>query len=316
MKAALINAYGSPEVIEIADIPVPTIEADEVLIRVAAGSFNPADIAIRAGALKEMIPVSFPYVLGADAAGVVEQVGSDVKNLEVGDEVFTYVNFFKQGSLSEFIAAKASEIAPAPKSLPLVDAAALPAVGLTAWQALFVHADLQPGQRVAIFGASGGVGSMAVQLAKWKGAFVIGLSSAKHQDFVKSIGADLALDYGAADLKASIGAPLDAIINVSPAPADVVTGWLSLLKPDGVLVSAASPADTATADRLGVRAMRMASQRNGDQLVQLAKLADEGRLKPAITARCRLEDVAKLHAAGGSAYGKVVITVDETLGSQ
>lgn len=314
MKAALIRAYGPPEVISIEDVPVPAVAADEVLIRVAASSFNPADAAIRSGALKDMLPVAFPYVLGADAAGVVERVGTAVEQFSAGDRVFAYVDFLHRGGQAELVVVKAAEVAMAPRGLSLVDAAVLPAAGSTAWQALFVHADIKPGQRVLITGASGGVGSLAVQLARWKGAVVVASASAKHEWRLRGLGVSEFVDYAQGDVGARLAQPVDAVIDCSPAPASDVTALLSALRPGGVLVALKFPANPDQAARRGVRAVRMASQRKAAHLLGLAQCVEAGALKPILAGRRPLTDVVEVHREGGPHGGKLALIVDPSIG--
>lgn len=310
MKAALINAYGGPEVIEIRDVAPPTVGPGHVLIRSAAGSFNPADAAIRAGALKTVLPVAFPYVLGVDTAGVVEAVGEGVGNFAVGDRVFAFVNFVKQGSLSELVVVDATEVARAPSSIALADAAVLPGVGCTAWQGLFVHGDLQPGQRVLILGASGGVGSIAVQLAKWRGAHVVAEASRRNASLLSKLGAHQVLAYDDEATNSAPIDPVDLIFNASAASAEELTSRMSLIHRGGVMVSAANRPDQAVAEKLGIRTLRMASKRSAAHLTEIAKLVDEGHLKPIISARRKLDELRDVHS-NSVPFGKICIVVNE-----
>jgi len=183
MKAVRVHNYGGPEVLRFEDVPRPTPDSGELLIRVHAASVNAIDWKIRAGDLKDVFPVPLPFILGWDVSGVVETAGSDVTKFKKGDEVYARPDAARngKGTYAEYVVVKESEAALKPKSIDHVHAAAIPVVGLTAWQALFDTAALNKGQRVLIHGAAGGVGSFAVQLAKWKGAHVIGTASGRNR---------------------------------------------------------------------------------------------------------------------------------------
>ena len=191
MKAIVINEYGNEDVLNYIDVERPEPKADEVLVKVRVAGVNPADWKIRDG-MGETFGFKLPLILGCEIAGIVEKVGGDVKNFQVGDPVY---GVMFSGGYAEYAVAKTDEIAPKPQSLDFENAAAVPLGALTAWQAMFDVANLSNGQRILITGASGGVGSMAVQLAKAKGAFVIGTASGRNKEFVRSLGADEFVDY-------------------------------------------------------------------------------------------------------------------------
>ena len=195
MKAVRIHEYGDENVLIYEDAPVPEIQDDEVLIKVHAASVNPVDWKTREGYIKEMIPHKFPLTLGWDASGVIENVGSKVTNFRIGDSVYSHSDISRNGAYAEYIAIKSYEVALKPKSIDHNHAASIPLVGLTAWQALIGIANLAPGQRVLIHAAAGGVGSFAVQLAKTRGAYVIGTASAHNHEFLREIGVDEVVDY-------------------------------------------------------------------------------------------------------------------------
>ena len=195
MKAIRIHEFGGPEVLKLEEVPRPIPAAGEVLIKVFATSVNPVDWKIREGQRKEKFPVNFPLIPGWDVSGEIEEVGSDVKNFRKGDEVYSRPDPTKNGTYAEYVVVKANQVALKPKSIDHEQAAAVPLAGLTAWQGLFDYGQLQQGQKVLIHAASGGVGTFAVQFAKWKGAYVIGTTSAENIDFVKQLGADEVIDY-------------------------------------------------------------------------------------------------------------------------
>src|SRR5579864_2585188 len=195
MKAVRIHTYGGPEVLRYEDAPRPVPAAGEVLIKIHAAAVNPVDWKVRAGHLKDMLKYQLPLIPGWDAAGVIEDVGAGVARLKHGDEVYTRPDIMRDGTYAEYIAVREAEVALKPKSLDHVHAAAIPLAALTAWQALFDAGGLSAGQRVLIHAAAGGVGSFAVQFAKWKGAHVIGTASARNAELVRSFGADQFIDY-------------------------------------------------------------------------------------------------------------------------
>ncbi|MGH2563623.1 MAG: NADP-dependent oxidoreductase, partial [Ginsengibacter sp.] len=195
MKAIQIHEFGGPEVLKYEDAPKPVPKADEVLIKVFATSVNPVDWKIREGHATGRFPIKFPLIPGWDVSGEIEEVGSDILNFRKGDEVYSRPDPTKNGTYAEYVVVKANLINEKPKSIDHERAAAVPLAGLTAWQALFNHGNLQKGQKVLIHGASGGVGTFAVQFAKWKEAYVIGTASKENIDFVKQLGADKVIDY-------------------------------------------------------------------------------------------------------------------------
>src|SRR5260370_4839567 len=195
MKAVRIHSYGGPQVLQYEAAPRPKPGKGEVLIRVHAAGVNPIDWKVCAGYMKDFIPHSFPLILGWDVSGVIEEVRPNVSRFKKGDEVYSLPDHTRNGAYAEYIAVRESEVALKPNSLHHARAAAVPLATITAWQALFDTAQLQPGHRILIHGAAGGVGHFAVQLAKWKGAHVIGTASARNQEFLKSLGADETIDY-------------------------------------------------------------------------------------------------------------------------
>jgi len=195
MRAIRIHEFGGPEVLKLEDAPRPDPAADEVLIKVYATSVNPIDWKIREGAAREKFPTNFPLILGWDVSGVIEETGNKIINFKKGDEVYGRPDPTRNGAYAEYIVVKADQVNRKPKNIDHLMSAAVPLAGLTAWQGLFEHGKLQPGEKVFIPGASGGVGTFAVQFAKWKGAYVVVLSSEKNIDFLKQLGADEVIDY-------------------------------------------------------------------------------------------------------------------------
>src|SRR5216683_2520023 len=250
MKAVRIHTYGGPEVLRYEDAPRPVPAAGEVLIKIHAAAVNPVDWKVRAGHLKDMLKYQLPLIPGWDAAGVIEDVGAGVARLKRGDEVYTRPDISRDGTYAEYITVREPEVALKPKSLDHVHAAAIPLAALTAWQALFDAGGLSAGQRVLIHAAAGGVGSFAVQLAKWKGAYVIGTASAHNHEFLRGLGADETIDYTAVrfeDAVQDVDLVLDAMAGETQK-----RSWKTL-KPGGILVSILGlegpPAGVCTAQR-------------------------------------------------------------------
>src|SRR5437870_8689447 len=195
MKAIRIHNYGGPEVLKYEDAPRPQPQAGEVLIRVHGAGVNPIDWKVREGHMKDFWPHKFPLILGWDLSGVVEELGRGVSQFKIGDEVYSLPDPTRNGAYADYIVVREPELALKPKSLHHPRAAAVPLAALTAWQSLFDTAQLQPGQRVLIHAGSGGVGHLAVQLAKWKGAYVFATASTKNQDLLRKFDVDEPIDY-------------------------------------------------------------------------------------------------------------------------
>src|SRR5246127_2696514 len=195
MKAIRIHHYGGPEVLKYEDTPRPQPQASEVLVHVHAAGVNPIDWKVREGEMKDFWPHTFPLVLGWDLSGVVEELGKGVSQFKIGDEVYGLPDPTRNGACADYIVVRESELALKPKSLHHIRAATVPLAALTAWQSLFDAAKLQARQRVLIHAGSGGVGHFAVQLAKWKGAYVFATASTKHQDLLRKLGVDEPIGY-------------------------------------------------------------------------------------------------------------------------
>ena len=263
MKAVCIYAFGGPEVLVYEDAPRPRPGKGEILVRVHAAGINPVDWKIREGHLEEMLHHTLPLVLGWDVSGVVEALGSGAGRFRVGDEVFSKPDIARDGAYAEFIVIKESEVALKPKSLDYVHAAALPLAGLTAWQTLFDAGGLSSGQRVLIHGAAGGVGSLAVQLAKWKGAQVIGTASAHNHEFLRKLGVDQVIDYDTERFEDVIQ-PVDVVLDTRGG--EIQERSWKVLKRDGILVSIASPPSAEVAKTRGMRQAFVFTQPNAPQL--------------------------------------------------
>ena len=309
MRAATQHSLGGPEVLEVVDLPRPQPQTNEVLVRVRAAGLNPTDWKHRAAGRFLGQP---PFVLGWDVSGVVEAVGVGVARFAVGDEVFGMLSYpYGHGSHAEYVAAPARVFAKKPAGLDHVEAAALPLVSLTAWQMLIEYAQLTPGQRVFVHAAAGGVGHVAVQIAKAHGAHVIGTASGKKHDLLRRLGADEMIDYRTEDFTET-ATDIDVVLDTLGG--DTAMRSLRTLAPGGIAVSTVpvGPDDfTTEATRLGVRALRMLVDSSHADLTAIAGLVDAGRLRPEIAATFPLEEIAAAHRLGetGRTTGKIVVTM-------
>src|SRR3954452_320083 len=216
MKAVRFHEYGEPQVLRLEDVDVPSPREGQVLVRVAATSFNGVDGNIRAGRMQVPMPLELPHIPGLDLSGTVDALGPGVEGLQAGDPVIGFLPFTDNGAAAQYVVAAAASLAPAPSTIPLADAAALPLVGLTAWQALFEHAGLRSGQRILVNGASGAVGGYAVQLAKAADAHVIATGGAGARERLIARGTDEVVDHTTTDLSTAAIEPVDVLLNLAP----------------------------------------------------------------------------------------------------
>ncbi|WP_289501334.1 NADP-dependent oxidoreductase [Gloeocapsopsis sp. IPPAS B-1203] len=308
MKAIQIHSYGGSEVLRYEDAPQPNITDDEILVQVHAASVNPVDWKIREGYMQQSLKHKMPLILGWDVSGVVVKVGSNVSEIQVGDDIYAYTSLSRDGAYAEYIAVRANEVAHKPKSLDYIAAASVPVVALTAYQALFDAAKLSAGQTVLIHAAAGGVGSFAVQLAKNKGAHVIGTASARNHNFLQELGVDEAIDYNQVrfeDVVYDVDVVFDTIGD------EVQERSWKVLKTGGILVSIVSPPSQSTATQHKVRAAFVAVQPNKAQLAEIAALVDAGILKPIVDTVLPLSEARQAHELSQSGHmrGKIVLQV-------
>jgi NADPH:quinone reductase-like Zn-dependent oxidoreductase len=291
MKAIRFHEINGPLTLD--EVPVPQPGPGQALVQVAATSFNPVDAAIRAG----FLPARLPHIPGVDVAGTVD-----------GEPVFGFLPMDTDGATAEYAVAPADILAPAPAGLPLADAAAVPAVALTAWQGLTEHAALRPGQRVLINGAGGGVGGFAVQFAKQIGATVIATAGPRSAATVKAAGADEIVDHTVTDVTTAV-APVDVVFNLVRADEATMARLIALVRPGGVLVSTASPA--ADDPARGVRAISMYVRSDAAQLTEISRRIAAGEITVDVTGRYPMTDLQTVYdlSATGGIHGKVVITV-------
>lgn len=307
MKAIRIHEYGSADVLRYEDAENPQMQADDVLIRVAAASFNPIDAKIRAGFMKDQMPKQFPFVLGWDCAGTIEEIGANVSNFKAGDEVFTMAEFTRGGTYAEYVAVNENQVALKPKTLSLTESAALPMVAQTALLALET-ANLNSGQTILIHGGGGGVGSMAIQMAKARGANVITTASGDDLELVKSLGADEAIDYKTTNFK-DVVKNADVVLDVLGGQTQADS--FGVLKKGGILIATAQPPSQETAEQYGVRAQFIFTQPSGKALKKIAEMVDAGKLKLIIGAKMPLADAKKAYESKGG-NGKIVFKVEQT----
>lgn len=309
MKAMVISEYGGPEVLHNALIEPETLTPTDVLVKIFATSVNPVDWKVRQGRLKERLPLKFPAILGWDAAGIIEDVGSSVTRWHIGDPVFVRPSTHRLGTYAEKVTVDQSLLAPKPPNLTYLEAASIPLAGLTAWEALVQIASLKPHQRVLIHGGAGGVGSYAIQLAKARGAFVAATASPYHLDYLRSLGADQPIDYHAHRLAQDLE-PVDVVL-------DTIGGQTQqesypLLKSGGHLVSIAQPPDQQEAQKYKVHGSWFFLEPDGKKLEALASLFVSGQMAPQVHQQFALKDIAQAHQLSeeGHVTGKIGIVVD------
>jgi NADPH:quinone reductase-like Zn-dependent oxidoreductase len=314
MKAVRIHNYGGPEVLKYEEAPRSQPQAGEVLVRVHAAGVNPIDWKVREGQMKDFWPHKFPLILGWDLSGVVEEVGKGASRFRIGDEVYSIPDPTRNGAYADYIVVRESELALKPNSLHHIRAAAVPLAALTAWQSLFDAAQLQPGQRVLIHAGSGGVGHFAVQLAKWKGAYVFATASGKNQDLLRELGVDEPIDYTQQKFE-DVARKIDIVLDTIGGETQE-RSW-SVLKKGGNLVSLVQPPSEEKAKELGVQAVFVGGKPNGAQLAEIGKIIDAGKLAPVINRILPLSEARRAQelSQSGHTHGKIVLRVKNGNGS-
>lgn len=315
MKAMAITAYGGPEQLRMMELPTPVPGEDEVLIEVVYGSVNPVDWKIREGQLKDRLPNVFPIIPGWDAAGTVKAVGASVTRFKGGERVFAYCRkpTIQWGTYAEYVTMDARHVALMPKNLSFAQAAAIPLATLTAWQSLFDRAGLGSGQTALIHAGAGGVGGMAIQLARHVGAKVYATASRVNHDYVRGLGAAHVIDYACENF-------VDAIRRLEPDGVDVVLDTIgaqvyrasfAALKRGGFMVSIREKPDEPLAAQYGVRAGYVFVQPDGEQLGAIAYLLEEGAIQPPHIEEMRLEEAAAAQerSRAGHVRGKIVLRI-------
>jgi len=332
MKAFFIERYGNKDRVRVGDLPIPELRDTDLLIQIHAAGVNPLDNKIRDGEFKAILPYRFPLILGNDVAGVVVKVGAKVQRFKLGDEVYARPAADRIGTFAEFIAINEADVAIKPKKLSMAEAASFPLVGLTAWQALIEQAQLKKGQKIFIQAGSGGVGTIAIQLAKHVGAIVATTTSKANFDFVKRLGADIVIDYKTEDFE-TILKDYDVVLHSQEAA--IGEKSLRVLKPGGTLISISGPPDPAFGQEIGAkwpirmllrflsyRIRKKAKQRqvrysflfmraHGEQLSELSSLIDAGIIHPIVDRSFAFEATKEAldYVETGRVKGKVVITM-------
>jgi NADPH:quinone reductase-like Zn-dependent oxidoreductase len=332
MKAFIIDHYGSADVVRAAEMPEPDLREDDVLVRIHAAGVNVLDSKIRGGEFKLILPYRLPLILGHDVAGVVVRVGSRVQRFKPGDEIYARPADHRIGTFAEFISMNEDDVAIKPKNLTMEEAASIPLVGLTVWQALVEKANLKRGQKVFIHAGAGGVGTFAIQLAKHLGATVATTTSTANIDLVKRLGADIVIDYKKEDFEKSLHG-YDVVLN--SLDEETLNKSLRVLKPGGKLISISGPPDPDFAQDIGLpwfvkQVTRLLSYRIrkkakrhhvsysflfmracGDQLREITALIDAGIIRPVVDRvfPFELTKEALAYVEKGRAKGKVVVKV-------
>jgi NADPH:quinone reductase-like Zn-dependent oxidoreductase len=332
MKAFVVERYGK-DTLRAVDVPEPTVSARDVLVRVSAVSINPLDKMVRDGEFKQLLKYKPPFVLGHDVAGVVSRVGADVRDFKVGDEVYARTRDLRIGTFAELIAIDQDDVAPKPRSLNLHEAAAVPLVALAAWQILVDRAQVRPGQKVLVHAGAGGLGSTVVQLAKHLGATVATTTGPATVELVRSLGADVVLDYTKEDFSKVLS---DYDLVVDSLGGENLEKSLTVLKPGGLAIGVAGPPDAGFAKQLsapwfmglimnaisrkvrkqakalGARYEFFFMQASGSQLRELGSLYDSGQLRPVIDRTFPFDETLEAMAyveEGRTTAGKVVVSM-------
>ncbi|WP_336039883.1 NADP-dependent oxidoreductase [Acinetobacter calcoaceticus] len=332
MKAAYINRYGKIDDVQVSEQPKPSLSEDAVLVKVHAASINPVDLRVLEGEFKAILPVKFPFILGSDFAGTVVEVGSNVTQFKAGDEVYAKIDL--NGAFAEYTVVQQSSLALKPKNISMELAASLPLVALTAWQTLVEIAKVQSGQKVLIHAGSGGVGSIAIQLAKSLGAIVATTTSGKNTRWVRELGADIIIDYKTADFEQELK-DYDVVLDTQGGK--TLEKSLNVVKRGGRIISISGPPDQAFAEAVnpnrflkcvipllswsirhkakkrGITYSFLFMQPNGQQLSKITELVEAGKIKPIVD---QIYDFAQIKEAfqyvnTGRSKGKVVLKITE-----
>ena len=307
MKAVAYQNYNSN--IEIIEVAKPKLQDKSVLVEVHAAGINPIDNILHAGYLQQMLELSFPHIMGYDVSGIVVEVGKDVRSVKVGDEVFARPNQEDAGSIAEFARIHENELAIKPKNMSHIDAASVPLAGLTAWQALVTKGNINRGDKVLIHAGSGGVGTLAIQIAKYFGAEITTTTSSKNKDLVKSLGADLVIDYTTQSFENELS-NYDLVIDAIGG--DTLTKSFKVLKKGGRLVSIKGQDTENLAKEYGVNFEWFFMSPDGEMLTEIASLISQGTIKTVIDSTYSMKQAPEAFEllAKGRAKGKIVITMN------
>jgi NADPH:quinone reductase-like Zn-dependent oxidoreductase len=308
MKAIRIHIRAGPEALVYEDAPIPQVTKGEALVKVHAAAITPTEFTWNSTFTTSKGNDRLPVIPSFEVSGTVQEIASDISDLSVGDAVFGLLNFWHDGAAAEYVAARATDMAPKPRSLDHTRAAAVPLSGLTAWQALFDHAKLSSGDRVLIHGAAGGVGTWAVQFAHWRGAHVIGTASRGKHAFLRELGADEILDYTAVRFEDNVR---DVDVVLDTVGGDTLERSWGILRKGGVLVTVAGDVPDEKAIKYGVRGVSFLVHPNRSQLKQISQLIDAGTVRPIVEAVFPLHRARDAYERGllGHNRGKLVLQV-------
>lgn len=306
--AVRINRFGGPEVLQVESVPVPAPRDDEVVVRVNAASVNPVDYKTREGSFPPVKADALPIVLGRDLSGTAELLGTRAHTMKRGDPIYAFIGT-DRGAYARYVLVKAVEMAAKPRNLDHVQAAAVPLAGMTAWQGLFDHGGLRAGQRVLIHGGTGGVGHLAAQFAKARGATVLTTVAGRDLDFARELGADEAIDYQAQRFE-DVAREVDLVLDLIGGETQE-RSW-SALKRGGIIVSTLTQPSEERARAHGARGAHFMAQPNGEQLNEISRLIEAGQVKPFVAAVFPLDQVqaAQSTLEKGGLRGKVVLDLD------
>jgi NADPH:quinone reductase-like Zn-dependent oxidoreductase len=308
MQAMRFHSYGDPGVLILEEVPRPKPGAGEVLIQVHAAGVNPLDWKVRAGYVKDWLPHRLPLIPGWDVAGTVTALGRGVSDFKVGDEVYGKLDFARNGAYAEYVAARVGDLMFRPKTINHVQGAAVPLAALTAWQGLFEVGNLTPWHSVLIHGAAGGVGHFAVQFARWKGARVLATASGDHVDFLKELGADVAIDYRTTRFE-EVAQEVDVVLDTIGGETQQ-RSW-QVLKKGGILVATLGISDPEGPPRYDVRGEGVMVHSDVTDLTLIGALIYAEEVMPTISAVLPLAEAARAHELSqtGHVMGKIVLTV-------
>lgn len=306
MRAAILREYGNEP--EVAEIDRPHLPDDSVMIEVHAAAINAIDWIVMAGHVQQMLPYDLPWTIGYDVSGVVVEVGHEAAGISVGDEVFARADSMQAGTMAEYAALKASDVAVKPNNITYAEAAGIPLAGLTAWQALFDKGALKAGQRVLIHAGSGGVGTLAIQFAKHAGAWIATTASAENRGLVERLGADQFIDYKTERFE-DVVEPCDLVIDMMGG--DTLERSFDVVKPGGTVVSIKGDAPEGLAAERNIAFHAFFMEPSGEQLTEIASLITAGDVRPVLDRTFPLDDVAAgyRYAQSGGANGKIAITI-------
>jgi NADPH:quinone reductase-like Zn-dependent oxidoreductase len=304
MKAIRIHQYGDASRLKLEEVPGLSIADDQILVRIRDAGVNPIDWKIRQGYMRQVRPASFPVTIGQDFAGEVVDVGKAITQFAVGERVFG----FAQGTYAEYAAAPASTVAIIPNSIDFATAAALPTAGSTAVQIIRDVVGAKPGMSILIHGAAGGVGSFASQIARDLGARVVGTATGADITYLKSLGVDKVIDYTRDRFEAK-ATGMDAAVDL--VGGDTLSRSYAVVKKGGVLATTVQPIDESAAKRAGIRAVQVVMTRNAADLAELARLVEEGALKPRLDKTMSLSQAKEAQelSEAGKTQGKVILKV-------